>query len=81
MCLCSEIPGWISCDPKRPLEPPCGDHLSFLSPFWKFLLSGVVELDTEGCISDAFKIVCNPAALMSRFLPAQGWGQVGPMSW
>lgn len=79
MCLCSEIPGWISCDPKRPLGPPCEDHLSFLLPFWKFLLPGV-ELDVEEFISDAFKIVYTfPAPLISIFLPAQGWGQARPM--
>lgn len=53
----------------------------FLSclPFWKFLLPGV-ELDVEEFISDAFKIVYTfPAPLISIFLPAQGWGQVGPM--
>lgn len=63
--LCSEIPGWISCDPKRPLGSPCEDHLSFLWPLRKFLLSGV-GLDVEKFISDAFKTVdtfCVPLIL------------------
>lgn len=56
------------------LGSPCEDHLSFLLPG--------VELDVGEFISDALKTVyifCAP--LVSRFLPARGWGQTGPMGW